>query len=126
MELLPCQGPGARAQIHRSRSRYAGSSRSPYSERRFDFAERPLRATILCAVYVSFCRPGPPSGGRCGPNLTATAGSITRPSVIRHGGNFVITKIDFVAIPSQDAERLRGFYADTLRLRPDPRARFEF
>jgi predicted enzyme related to lactoylglutathione lyase len=38
----------------------------------------------------------------------------------------VITKLDFVAIPSQDAEQLRTFYADTLELRPDPRARFEF
>jgi predicted enzyme related to lactoylglutathione lyase len=38
----------------------------------------------------------------------------------------VITKLDFVAIPSQDAERLRTFYADTLRLRPDSHGRFEF
>lgn len=38
----------------------------------------------------------------------------------------MITKLDFVSIPSQDAERLRPFYADTLGLRPDSRARFEF
>ena len=38
----------------------------------------------------------------------------------------LITKLDFVAIPSQNAERLRTFYAETLRLDPDPRARFEF
>lgn len=30
----------------------------------------------------------------------------------------MITNLDFVAIPSQDAERLRPFYADTLGLRP--------
>jgi catechol 2,3-dioxygenase-like lactoylglutathione lyase family enzyme len=37
----------------------------------------------------------------------------------------VITGLDFVAIPSRDAERSRSFYIDTLGLRPDPRARFE-
>ncbi len=37
----------------------------------------------------------------------------------------MITKLDFVAIPSRDAERSRGFYIDTLGLRPDPHARFE-
>ena len=34
--------------------------------------------------------------------------------------------LDFVAIPSQDAERSRAFYIDTLGLRPDDTARFEF
>ena len=37
----------------------------------------------------------------------------------------MITKLDFVGIPSQDAERSRGFYVDTLGLRPDDNARFE-
>lgn len=34
--------------------------------------------------------------------------------------------LDFVAIPSQDAERSRAFYIDTLGLRPDAKARYEF
>ena len=38
----------------------------------------------------------------------------------------MITKLDFVAVPSRDAERTRAFYVDTLGLRPDDRARFEF
>jgi catechol 2,3-dioxygenase-like lactoylglutathione lyase family enzyme len=38
----------------------------------------------------------------------------------------MITKLDFVAIPSQDAELSRQFYGETLGLRPDERARFEF
>lgn len=38
----------------------------------------------------------------------------------------MITKLDFIAIPSRDAERTRAFYVDTLGLRPDPKARFEF
>jgi catechol 2,3-dioxygenase-like lactoylglutathione lyase family enzyme len=38
----------------------------------------------------------------------------------------MITKLDFVAIPSQDAERSRGFYVDTVGLRPDEQSRFEF
>ncbi|MDX6690257.1 MAG: hypothetical protein QOG15_1714 [Solirubrobacteraceae bacterium] len=38
----------------------------------------------------------------------------------------MISKLDFVAIPSQDAERSRGFYVDTVGLRPDEHARFEF
>src|SRR5215217_2397485 len=38
----------------------------------------------------------------------------------------MITKLDFLAVPSQDAERSRAFYVDTLGLRPDDRARFEF
>ena len=38
----------------------------------------------------------------------------------------LITKVDAVAIPSQDAERSRRFYVDTLGLRPDERSRSEF
>jgi catechol 2,3-dioxygenase-like lactoylglutathione lyase family enzyme len=38
----------------------------------------------------------------------------------------MITKLDFVAIPSTDAERTRAFYVETLGLRPDDKARFEF
>jgi catechol 2,3-dioxygenase-like lactoylglutathione lyase family enzyme len=38
----------------------------------------------------------------------------------------MITKLDFVGVPSQDAERSRSFYADTLGLRADERAQFEF
>jgi catechol 2,3-dioxygenase-like lactoylglutathione lyase family enzyme len=37
----------------------------------------------------------------------------------------MISKLDFVGIPSQDAERSRAFYVDTLALRPDEKARFE-
>ena len=37
----------------------------------------------------------------------------------------MITKLDFVGIPSQDADRSRAFYVDTLGLRPDENARFE-
>jgi catechol 2,3-dioxygenase-like lactoylglutathione lyase family enzyme len=37
----------------------------------------------------------------------------------------VITKVDFIGIPSQDAERSRAFYVDTLGLKPDGKARFE-
>jgi catechol 2,3-dioxygenase-like lactoylglutathione lyase family enzyme len=38
----------------------------------------------------------------------------------------VIRGVDFVAVPSTYAERSRAFYIDTLGLRPDPKARFEF
>ena len=38
----------------------------------------------------------------------------------------MITKLDFVGVPSTDAERSRTFYIDTLGLRPDDKARFEF
>jgi catechol 2,3-dioxygenase-like lactoylglutathione lyase family enzyme len=38
----------------------------------------------------------------------------------------MINSIDFVAVPSQDPERARAFYVDTLGLRPDDKARFEF
>ena len=37
-----------------------------------------------------------------------------------------ITKVDTVGIPSQDAERARRFYVETLGLRPDDNARYEF
>lgn len=37
----------------------------------------------------------------------------------------MITKLDFIAIPSRDSDRARRFYVDTLGLRPDPHARFE-
>jgi catechol 2,3-dioxygenase-like lactoylglutathione lyase family enzyme len=38
----------------------------------------------------------------------------------------VVTGLDFVAVPSRDAERSRAFYVETLALRPDDKARFEF
>ena len=38
----------------------------------------------------------------------------------------MINRLDFVAVPSRDAERSRAFYIDTLGLRPDANARFEF
>ena len=38
----------------------------------------------------------------------------------------MITKTDFIAVPSTDAERSRAFYVETLGLRPDDNARFEF
>jgi catechol 2,3-dioxygenase-like lactoylglutathione lyase family enzyme len=37
----------------------------------------------------------------------------------------MITKLDFVGVPSQDAERSRNFYVDTLGLRPDEHSNFE-
>ncbi|MBA2637033.1 MAG: VOC family protein [Solirubrobacterales bacterium] len=37
----------------------------------------------------------------------------------------MITKLDFVGIPSQDAERSRTFYLETVGLRPDDHSRFE-
>jgi catechol 2,3-dioxygenase-like lactoylglutathione lyase family enzyme len=37
----------------------------------------------------------------------------------------MITKVDFVAIPSRDSERARSFYIDRLGLRPDEHGRFE-
>jgi catechol 2,3-dioxygenase-like lactoylglutathione lyase family enzyme len=37
----------------------------------------------------------------------------------------MITRLDFIGIPSQDAERSRAFYVDTVGLRPDDHARFE-
>jgi catechol 2,3-dioxygenase-like lactoylglutathione lyase family enzyme len=38
----------------------------------------------------------------------------------------MITKLDFVGIPSTDAERSREFYVETLGLRPDDHGSFEF
>ncbi len=37
----------------------------------------------------------------------------------------MITKLDFVGIPSTDAERSRRFYVDTLGLRSDDHGQFE-
>ena len=38
----------------------------------------------------------------------------------------MITGLDFVGVPSTDPERSRAFYVDTLGLRPDAKARFDF
>jgi catechol 2,3-dioxygenase-like lactoylglutathione lyase family enzyme len=38
----------------------------------------------------------------------------------------MITKLDYVAIPARDAERLRTFYVETLGLRPDEQTPTEF
>jgi len=37
-----------------------------------------------------------------------------------------IEKLDFLAVPSTDVERSRTFYIETLGLRPDERAPFDF
>jgi catechol 2,3-dioxygenase-like lactoylglutathione lyase family enzyme len=37
----------------------------------------------------------------------------------------MISKVDFVGVPSQDAQRSRRFYVETLGLRPDDRAESE-
>jgi catechol 2,3-dioxygenase-like lactoylglutathione lyase family enzyme len=38
----------------------------------------------------------------------------------------MITSLDFVALPSQDPERARRFYAETLGLRPDAKTDMAF
>jgi catechol 2,3-dioxygenase-like lactoylglutathione lyase family enzyme len=38
----------------------------------------------------------------------------------------MITRMDFIGIPSRDAERSRRFYVETLGLRPDEHGQFEF
>jgi len=38
----------------------------------------------------------------------------------------MINSIDFVAVPTQDLERARSFYVDTLGLRKDDKADWEF
>jgi catechol 2,3-dioxygenase-like lactoylglutathione lyase family enzyme len=38
----------------------------------------------------------------------------------------MISKVDFVGVPSTDAERSRAFYVETLGLRPDEQGRLEF
>jgi predicted enzyme related to lactoylglutathione lyase len=36
-----------------------------------------------------------------------------------------ITRLDFLGVPAQDAERARAFYRDVLGMRPDARAEYE-
>jgi predicted enzyme related to lactoylglutathione lyase len=38
----------------------------------------------------------------------------------------MISKVDFVGVPSTDSERSRAFYVETLGLREDEHSRFEF
>jgi catechol 2,3-dioxygenase-like lactoylglutathione lyase family enzyme len=38
----------------------------------------------------------------------------------------MLGSVDFVSIPSQDPDRARAFYVETLGLRPDENARYEF
>jgi catechol 2,3-dioxygenase-like lactoylglutathione lyase family enzyme len=42
------------------------------------------------------------------------------------GDGEMITKLDFVGIPSRDADRSRRFYVETLGLGPDEKADYEF
>ena len=37
----------------------------------------------------------------------------------------MISRVDFVGVPSRDPDRARTFYQETLGLRPDPNARYE-
>jgi hypothetical protein len=54
-----------------------------------------------------------------GPGLTSSARTAAK-------GGWMITKLDFVAIPSRDANRSRAFYGETLGLRPDDHGGYEF
>jgi catechol 2,3-dioxygenase-like lactoylglutathione lyase family enzyme len=38
----------------------------------------------------------------------------------------VISKTDFIGVPSTDSDRTRRFYVETLGLRPDERGKYEF
>jgi predicted enzyme related to lactoylglutathione lyase len=38
----------------------------------------------------------------------------------------MISKLDFVGVPSKDADRSRSFYLETLGLRPDTNGKYEF
>ena len=38
----------------------------------------------------------------------------------------MIESLDFIAVPSRDADRSRAFYVDTLGLRPDEGSQYEF
>ena len=38
----------------------------------------------------------------------------------------MISKLDFIGVPSTDPDRTRAFYVDTLGLRPDEHGRYEF
>ena len=38
----------------------------------------------------------------------------------------MIGRLDFIGVPSRDAERSRTFFVETLGLRPDATSRFEF
>lgn len=38
----------------------------------------------------------------------------------------MISKLDFVGVPSRDADRSRAFYVETLGLRPDESSEYEF
>ena len=38
----------------------------------------------------------------------------------------MIAKLDFIGVPSRDADRTRAFYVETLGLRPDPKSDYEF
>src|SRR5439155_16080010 len=70
--------------------------------------------TIFCSI---------PGSSRMGGYCTYRRPADTK---LIGGAPNMITSLDFVAVPSQDAERTRAFYVDTLGLRPDEHARFEF
>jgi len=38
----------------------------------------------------------------------------------------LITKVDFIGVPTQDPDRAREFYVETLGLRADPKSDYEF
>jgi catechol 2,3-dioxygenase-like lactoylglutathione lyase family enzyme len=37
----------------------------------------------------------------------------------------MISRVDFVGVPSRDPDRARAFYQETLGLQPDPNAQYE-
>ena len=63
-------------------------------------------------------------GGSGGPSIYTL--QKTRLCMTKNHSLKLNRKLDFVAIPSQDWERSRAFYVDTLGLRPDDKAQAEF
>jgi len=90
-------------------------------------AQVPARQMTISDPAQVHTRPRPfsPALGlaNSGQHLTATPATVARNPP---EGATMISKLDFVGVPSQDAERSRAFYVDTLGLRPDDKARFDF
>lgn len=52
-------------------------------------------------------------------------GAIVAPGAVEGYTSTMITSLDFIGIPSRDADRARSFYRSTLGLRPDEHGAYE-
>jgi catechol 2,3-dioxygenase-like lactoylglutathione lyase family enzyme len=98
----------------------------PFDDPLPDLLRGLLEAGLLFAILIPLLDSGTRLPSRGYPVSSGLTQGIASVAAISNQEETMISSLDFVGIPSQDAERSRSFYIDTLGLKPDEHGRFEF